>query len=289
MTTLLAIGAIVVSVLIVREARNATDRCELIGLRLVLGGALGNLVRPLLPRAGFLRGHVVDFVAVGRFPVFNVADSCITIGAILLIVRTLRASRREPSPRDFRVSDRGEPIEVPRSSTASGSTGPSRCSPAGAAATCRRCLEAGSIVVDGRAVGKSHKLHVGRDRRACSTSRRRRAAAARTRRRVDVRYDDDDVIVVAKPAGLVVHPGAGHVGRHARERPARALSRDRGRRRPVPARASCTASTATRAASWSSPAPRPCVRHARRAALGARGRPALRRARVGASRRRRAA
>ena len=27
---------------------------------------------------------------------------------------------------------------------------------------------------------------------------------------IDVRYDDDDVIVVAKPAGLVVHPGAGH-------------------------------------------------------------------------------
>ncbi|MET1003851.1 MAG: signal peptidase II, partial [Acidimicrobiia bacterium] len=40
---------------------------------------------------GFLRGHVVDFVSVGWFPVFNVADSCITIGAILLIWRSLRA------------------------------------------------------------------------------------------------------------------------------------------------------------------------------------------------------
>ena len=40
---------------------------------------------------GFLRGHVVDFVAVGWWPVFNVADSCVTIGAVLLILRSLRA------------------------------------------------------------------------------------------------------------------------------------------------------------------------------------------------------
>jgi signal peptidase II len=92
MTTLLAIGAIVVSVLIVREARNATDRVRLIGFVLVLGGALGNLADRFFRAPGFLRGHVVDFVSVGQFPVFNVADSCITIGAIILVWGTLRAS-----------------------------------------------------------------------------------------------------------------------------------------------------------------------------------------------------
>jgi signal peptidase II len=92
MTTLLAIGAIFVSVLIVREARNATDRVKLIGYVLVLGGALGNLSDRFFRAPGFLRGHVVDFVAIGRFPVFNFADSCITIGAILLVWRTLRTS-----------------------------------------------------------------------------------------------------------------------------------------------------------------------------------------------------
>ena len=92
MTTLLAIGAILVSVLIVREAHNATDRVKLIGYVLVLGGALGNLSDRFFRSPGFLRGHVVDFVAVGRFPVFNFADSCITIGAILLVWRTLRTS-----------------------------------------------------------------------------------------------------------------------------------------------------------------------------------------------------
>jgi signal peptidase II len=37
---------------------------------------------------------VVDFVDVGSFPVFNVADSCITIGAILLAILLTRAELR---------------------------------------------------------------------------------------------------------------------------------------------------------------------------------------------------
>jgi signal peptidase II len=92
MTTLLAVGAIIVSLLIVREARHAPDRWRLIGYTLVLGGAIGNLADRFFRAPGFLKGHVVDFVAVGRFPVFNLADSCITIGAVILVVGTLRAS-----------------------------------------------------------------------------------------------------------------------------------------------------------------------------------------------------
>jgi signal peptidase II len=83
--------------IIVRSLRQATDRATLVGLVLVLGGALGNLTDRLMRSPGFLRGHVVDFVAVGWWPVFNVADSCITIGAIVLIVRTLLAPATAPS------------------------------------------------------------------------------------------------------------------------------------------------------------------------------------------------
>ena len=90
-TPVLAILAIVITVLIARAARRATDPWVLTGLTLVLGGALGNLCDRLFRSPGFLRGHVIDFVAVGWYPVFNVADSCITIGAILLIGRTLFA------------------------------------------------------------------------------------------------------------------------------------------------------------------------------------------------------
>lgn len=51
---------------------------------LILGGAAGNLV----DRLRF--GYVVDFIDVHFWPVFNVADSCITIGAILLFVIILK-------------------------------------------------------------------------------------------------------------------------------------------------------------------------------------------------------
>jgi len=97
-TPVLAVLAIVIAVFVARAVRQATDRWMLVGLVLILGGALGNLVDRLLRSPGFLRGHVVDFVAVGRFPVFNFADSCITIGATVLIIRTLVAPATAPAP-----------------------------------------------------------------------------------------------------------------------------------------------------------------------------------------------
>ena len=61
-------------------------------LALILGGALGNVIDRLV------HGHVVDFVQVHwqqhYFPAFNVADSAITIGAMLLIIDELRRVRR---------------------------------------------------------------------------------------------------------------------------------------------------------------------------------------------------
>jgi signal peptidase II len=95
-TPVLAVLAMVIAAFVARAVRHATDRWTLVGLVLVLGGALGNLGDRLARSPGFLRGHVVDFVAVGWWPVFNVADSCITIGAIVLIIRTLFAPAAEP-------------------------------------------------------------------------------------------------------------------------------------------------------------------------------------------------
>jgi len=66
-----------------------------LSLSLILGGALGNLVDRLFRSPGFLKGAVVDFVHVGDFPTFNVADSAITIGAIVIVVWAIRADVRE--------------------------------------------------------------------------------------------------------------------------------------------------------------------------------------------------
>lgn len=92
MTPFLALAAILVTVVLVRAVRRTQDRFMLVGLVLVLGGALGNLADRIFREPGVLRGHVVDFVSVGSFPVFNLADSCITIGALVLVLRSLRAA-----------------------------------------------------------------------------------------------------------------------------------------------------------------------------------------------------
>ena len=89
LTPLLALGAIVVAIVLARAARTESDRVTLCALVLLLGGALGNLSDRFFRAPSFLHGSVVDFVKVGSFPVFNVADSCVTVGATLLIVRGL--------------------------------------------------------------------------------------------------------------------------------------------------------------------------------------------------------
>jgi signal peptidase II len=91
-TLLLAIVAVVLVVVLVRTVRRARDLLTVVSLSLILGGALGNLCDRVFRAPGFLRGHVVDYVRVGSFPSFNVADSAITIGAILLVIASFRGA-----------------------------------------------------------------------------------------------------------------------------------------------------------------------------------------------------
>jgi signal peptidase II len=60
-----------------------------IGLGMILGGAMGNLVDRFFRAPGPLRGHVVDFLSIGWWPVFNVADPSVVGGAILLVVLSI--------------------------------------------------------------------------------------------------------------------------------------------------------------------------------------------------------
>ena len=60
-----------------------------VGLGMILGGAMGNLVDRFFRSPGPLRGHVVDFLSVGWWPVFNVADPSVVGGAILLVVLSI--------------------------------------------------------------------------------------------------------------------------------------------------------------------------------------------------------
>jgi signal peptidase II len=95
MTWVLAIVASVVVVVIIRIATRLRSVWWAVSLGLILGGALGNLTDRIFRSPGFFRGHVVDFVSVFgpngvHFPIFNVADSAITVGGILLVLTALQ-------------------------------------------------------------------------------------------------------------------------------------------------------------------------------------------------------
>jgi signal peptidase II len=94
-TPILAVLAVIVAVILIRVLGRTRDPIILISLALILAGAVGNLIDRLVRAPGFLHGAVIDFVRVGSFPSFNVADSAITIGAVLLVVWGWR--RPEPS------------------------------------------------------------------------------------------------------------------------------------------------------------------------------------------------
>ncbi|MFI7744029.1 signal peptidase II [Kocuria rhizosphaericola] len=79
----------VVSVLIVLTLRRVRSWAWALALGLVLGGALGNLTDRLLREPGFGVGHVVDFIAVPRFAIFNIADCGVVVGVSLVVLLTL--------------------------------------------------------------------------------------------------------------------------------------------------------------------------------------------------------
>ena len=86
--SLLAIGVVV------GVSFGATSRIPLgaVASGLISGGAIGNLLdRAFRGDEGFLHGAVVDFIDLQFWPVFNIADAAIVVGAILLVIASFRA------------------------------------------------------------------------------------------------------------------------------------------------------------------------------------------------------
>jgi len=82
---IIALVAVVVITVVLRAQRALTGWPARFGAALVVGGAVGNLLDRLFREGGgFLGGAVVDFVDLQWWPVFNVADACICVGATLL-------------------------------------------------------------------------------------------------------------------------------------------------------------------------------------------------------------
>jgi signal peptidase II len=91
----IALAALAVVIVVFRSTAGLHSRLAQVSVGLVLGGAVGNLLDRLLREgSGFLGGAVIDFIDVRFWPVWNVADMGLTIGAVLL---ALTASR-DPEP-----------------------------------------------------------------------------------------------------------------------------------------------------------------------------------------------
>ncbi len=89
-------ASILVSVAIVVTAFRHTNVATSIALGLILGGALGNLTDRIV-RGPRFSGHVVDFVDFQVWPVFNLADAAIVVGAVVLALSSFAVSH-DPEP-----------------------------------------------------------------------------------------------------------------------------------------------------------------------------------------------
>jgi lipoprotein signal peptidase len=89
-TVFFTLVAVVVAVVILRVARRLGSGWWALALGLMLGGALGNLTDRMVRDPAPLRGHVVDFLELPHWPVFNVADMAIVGGSALMVLLSFR-------------------------------------------------------------------------------------------------------------------------------------------------------------------------------------------------------
>jgi signal peptidase II len=94
----------VISLLIVVTAFRHTERMTAFALGLILAGALGNLTDRIVRGPGS-SGRVVDFVDVHVWPVFNVADAAVVVGAVLLALTSFRTERSDAGQVDAPTED----------------------------------------------------------------------------------------------------------------------------------------------------------------------------------------
>ena len=100
--TAIALGVIVY---ILRAARNLRSVGWAITLGLLLGGATGNLLDRIFRAPGLFQGHVVDWIELPHWPVFNLADSAIVCAGVLVVLLALRGIRMDGT----RALDNPEP------------------------------------------------------------------------------------------------------------------------------------------------------------------------------------
>ena len=89
----IGVVATVVIVYLLVSLRDQTSKLSTVGMGLLIGGAAGNLIDRSFRGDAWLNGAVVDFIDLQWFPIFNVADTAINVGAALLILGSVLSAR----------------------------------------------------------------------------------------------------------------------------------------------------------------------------------------------------
>ncbi len=84
---IIAVILLVFNIYYYRQTNEVLSRAYIISFSLILGGAIGNLIDRMM------HGYVIDFIDLRVWPVFNIADSAITIGAIIIGYKCFQLSK----------------------------------------------------------------------------------------------------------------------------------------------------------------------------------------------------
>ena len=204
-----------------------------VALGLLIGGSVSNLVDRVR------LGYVTDFLDLRWWPAFNLADASIVVGVAVLLGSLLLVGRGQRPSLLIRVRVPAASAGLRLDRFLAG------LDEVGSRAAAERLLAAGEVRVDG---DRADEVLPARGGPAESSSSRRSRAARREPLDLRLAFEDEHLLVVDKPAGIVVHPGAGRSGGtlvHA------LLGRTAGGTRPS-GPGSCTGSTGTRpdCSSW---------------------------------------
>ncbi|MCW2849886.1 MAG: peptidase signal peptidase [Marmoricola sp.] len=107
LTPLITVVAIVAALVVAWFAARVRHRGWAVALGLLFAGVVGNLIDRMFRAPGPFRGHVVDFLALPNWPVFNVADICIDVAGALFVYLLVRGVHLDGS-RPPHVADRDQ-------------------------------------------------------------------------------------------------------------------------------------------------------------------------------------
>lgn len=100
-------GILVLLYVVLRLAPRLGHTGWAVALGLLCAGVSGNLTDRLFRQPGVLRGHVVDFIQLPHFAIFNVADMCITSAAVLIMILSVVKNVAVTGERYSRTAPRG--------------------------------------------------------------------------------------------------------------------------------------------------------------------------------------